>query len=77
MCCDLVQSILEGRRKRCPQPFLSLRPPGGDRKGPQVLPALWLIRGVRWLQEAVLSRGSFSRSNVLFEEMCLLGTGPF
>lgn len=24
-----------------------------------------------------LSRGSFSRSNVLFEEMCLLGTGPF
>lgn len=65
------------RREEAQAPAAPLLHPGDDQMRLQRLPAPSFTQGISWIQEAVLSGGPFSRSNILFEEMCLLGNRPF
>lgn len=76
VCCERVLSIPEGGGKTPAPSAAPLLPARGDHRQPEGCPHLCSLRDPT-LQEAALSWGPFSRSNVLFEEMCLLRTRPF
>lgn len=76
VCCERVLSIPEGGGKTpAPSPPPSYRL--GVTTGSPRAAHTSAHSGYPTLQEAALSWGPFSRSNVLFEEMCLLRTRPF